>query len=149
MYTVNQLAWRLLRSRRDLEWHQEDLAEKSGISRTYISEIERGRITNVGIEAIFALAAALGVTPQYLLGLDDDPLGEGDAAVLKEQSGEYIAVDADTDEERQQLRRLIEDFTALAPRDRTLALAYLRMMRQIEQEEARATTTPPHLIGDT
>ena len=72
MTATSGLAWRLLRSRRDMNWRQEDLAQASGVSRTYISEIERGRVTNVGVEALSALADALGVTVQYLLGLTDD-----------------------------------------------------------------------------
>lgn len=74
MYDALTLAQRMLLSRRDLNWKQEQLAHASGVSRTYISNIERGRITNVGVEVIFALAQALGVAPQYLLGLNDDPL---------------------------------------------------------------------------
>lgn len=68
------LGLRLRLSREDLGWEQDDLGEKSGISRGYISKLERGYTTNVGIEVIFALANALGVSVQYLLGLTDDPL---------------------------------------------------------------------------
>lgn len=74
MYSTLSLAQRVLLSRRDLDWKQEKLAEVSGISRTYISDIERGRITNVGVEVLFALADALGVSVQYLLGVTEDPL---------------------------------------------------------------------------
>jgi len=68
------LAQRLLLSRRDLCWGQDALADASGISRTYISDIERGKITNVGIEVVFSLAKALGVSVPYLLGIDEYPL---------------------------------------------------------------------------
>jgi len=68
------LAQRLLLSRRDLRWGQDALADASGISRTYISDIERGKITNVGIEVVFSLAKALGVSVPYLLGIDEYPL---------------------------------------------------------------------------
>lgn len=150
MSMASDLAWRLLRSRRDLNWRQEDLAEKSGVSRTYISEIERGKITNVGIEPVLALAAALGVTVPYLLGLSDDPLGEGNDKVLREQSPEYVVFDVDSDNERRTLRALVDAYTALRPEHQRLALSYLRMMRQIEEEETRgaADTPPPHIIGD-
>jgi transcriptional regulator with XRE-family HTH domain len=128
------------------------LAEKSGVSRTYISEIERGRITNVGIEAIFSLAGALGVTVSYLLGLTDDALGEGAERVV--QASDYITFDVDSDADRRTLRALVDDYTALRPEHKRLALSYLRMMRQIEEEERGATaatppsvTPAPHIVG--
>jgi len=45
---------------------QEQLAELSGLHRTYISSLELGK-RNVGLINIFALAKALGVTPDKLL----------------------------------------------------------------------------------
>ena len=45
---------------------QEELSERSGLHRTYISSLEHGD-RNVGVENIFALALALGVDPESLL----------------------------------------------------------------------------------
>jgi transcriptional regulator with XRE-family HTH domain len=50
---------RMLRKERGLS--QEDLAELSGLDRTYISGIERG-VRNVALRNIEALAQALGVS---------------------------------------------------------------------------------------
>lgn len=46
---------------------QEDLAEASGLHRTYISSLERGQ-RNVGLDNIHVLAEALGVSASNLLG---------------------------------------------------------------------------------
>ncbi|MBX3050847.1 MAG: helix-turn-helix transcriptional regulator [Caldilineaceae bacterium] len=70
----SDLGKRIYLSRRDLNWGQDELAASSGVSRGYISNIERGRITNVGVEVLVALAQALGISPAYLMGFTDNPL---------------------------------------------------------------------------
>lgn len=130
-----------------MNWRQEDLAQASGVSRTYISEIERGRVTNVGVEALSALADALGVTVQYLLGLTDDALGEGSERVLREQSGDYVVFEVESGEERRVMQQLIDEYSALSPRSQRLAIEYLRMMRQVEEEERERENRPPRIIG--
>lgn len=47
-------------------WSQEDYAERAGIHRTYVSDIERGE-RNPTITVVEKLAVALGVTPGELL----------------------------------------------------------------------------------
>jgi transcriptional regulator with XRE-family HTH domain len=55
---------RSLRKQRGLS--QEDLAEKSGISRNYVSDIERG-VRNPGLLVMVALAKALRVSLRELV----------------------------------------------------------------------------------
>jgi transcriptional regulator with XRE-family HTH domain len=135
MYNAKLLAQRLLLSRRDLSWRQEDLESKSGVSRTYISEIERGRITNVGVEVVFSLAEALGVSVPYLLGITDDVLGEGSEKVSLEQSRDYVLIDIDDPEERRQVQQVFDEIVALSPKSRRIAINMIHSMRQIEEEE--------------
>jgi transcriptional regulator with XRE-family HTH domain len=52
---------------------QEELADRAGLHRTYVSSVERAH-RNVTLENIFALAEALGVNPSALVRLS----GEGD-----------------------------------------------------------------------
>jgi len=137
MYNPKILAQRLLLSRRDLGWRQEDLANKSGVSRTYISEIERGRISNVGVEHIFALAAALDVPVTFLLGLSEASAPEtedpatvagnrvfydlqrpGDRLFYQELLAVVARLDAD---QRRQLLALAHSWAA----DQTTEAAYL------------------------
>lgn len=65
--TARQLFGATVRSRRKARrLTQEDLATKTGLSRSYIGEVERGA-RNVSLENILRLAAALQVRPATLL----------------------------------------------------------------------------------
>lgn len=52
--------------------YKADLAQKAGVSRTYIKDIEVGRVTNVGLNYIVGIAGALGVSLAYLMGMSED-----------------------------------------------------------------------------
>jgi len=56
------------RLRTDKGWSQEDYADRAGIHRTYVSDIERGA-RNPTITVVEKLAKPLGVTPGKLLDL--------------------------------------------------------------------------------
>lgn len=47
--------------RHAMGWSQEDLAERTGLDRTYISSVERGQ-RNISLNNIAALATALEVS---------------------------------------------------------------------------------------
>jgi transcriptional regulator with XRE-family HTH domain len=147
MYSAKTFADRLLLARRDMRWDQGELASKSGVSRGYISEIERGVKRNIGVEIVVSLADALGVSVSYLLGLSDDALGEGSERVLREQSGDYVVFEVKSGEERRVMQQLVDEYSALSPRSQRLAIEYLRMMRQVEEEEREREQRPPRIIG--
>ena len=48
-------------------WALNDLAEKSGIGKAYISDLENGVAGKPNIQYVFAIASALGVTLDELL----------------------------------------------------------------------------------
>ena len=52
---------------------QEELADRAGLHRTYISSIERAQ-RNVTVENLFALAKALNITPAALVRLPNEGL---------------------------------------------------------------------------
>ncbi len=63
-----EFAQQVLDRRRALNLSQGALAEMAGLSRNYISLIERGEAANVSINVINQLAAALQTTPAELTG---------------------------------------------------------------------------------
>ena len=70
---------RVLLARRRKGWNQGDLARKTTMSRTVISQLEKGR-QQVSAERLRTLAQALGVSADYLLGLVGEEADEEDAA---------------------------------------------------------------------
>jgi len=54
--------------RKELGFSQDDLAQKAGISRAYISLIERAEATNISTKILDNLAITLGVPITKLLG---------------------------------------------------------------------------------
>lgn len=65
------LGERVAKSRKALDLSQEELAERAGLSRAYISLIERGEATNISTKILDSLAVALGVPVTNLMGQPD------------------------------------------------------------------------------
>jgi transcriptional regulator with XRE-family HTH domain len=57
---------RLVELRKELGWSQEHLALESGLARSYLGEVERGK-RNIALINICILAHTLGVAPTVLL----------------------------------------------------------------------------------
>ena len=60
---------RLAALRKGKGWSQLALELESGVARSYIGEVERGR-RNIGLINICRLAEALGVTPSKLMSFE-------------------------------------------------------------------------------
>jgi transcriptional regulator with XRE-family HTH domain len=68
-------------------WTLSDLAEKSGISKAYISDLENGAAGRPNIQYVFAIANALGVTLDELL---DDAAPKRTDASRKKRTAEEL-----------------------------------------------------------
>lgn len=108
------------RLRTEREFTLQALADESGISKSYLGDIEKGR-KNPTTDVVEAVAEALGVPARRLLyhaALDeDDPLFE---------SGQ-LTLEADT-EEALELRELTQLARRLRPVDRRLVLELVRRL---------------------
>lgn len=123
------LAVRLLLSRRGL-MNQDELAERAGIRRGYISEIETGKATNPTVSVVERLAAALGVRPEYLVGWSDDPLGESSGVGIAE---ERVVYDVTTPQERRVIQEVLDLFGDLSPERQGLALRLLEELTSAQR----------------
>jgi y4mF family transcriptional regulator len=63
MSTVGE---RIKNRRIELGWTQDVLAEKAGISKSFLSDLENGK-RSVGADKLFDIARALGVSLDYLM----------------------------------------------------------------------------------
>ncbi len=72
-----ELGRRVSKKRKDLELSQEVLAERAGISRNYLSIIERGDANNISMDVLNRIAAALETTSTEILG----EKGQGDILI--------------------------------------------------------------------
>ena len=73
MITLNNMGQRIKERRTALGWTQWDLAQKLGYtSKAVICKIEKGE-RDIAQSKVLGFADALLTTPEYLLGLTDDP----------------------------------------------------------------------------
>lgn len=130
---------RVLLERRQVGINQEELARRIGLkSSSYISQIERNQADNVGINVVFGIADALGVSPAYLMGFTDDPLAAmDDTAALREAPEPYSVLVEELGEltaaQLRLARRVIALFLSLPANDQELALSVLERIERASQ----------------
>ncbi len=122
------LAKRLLLSRRDLDMTQAELAKRAGnVSAAYISDLERNKISNPTVEVIEAISIALAVSPAYLLGWTDDPLGEEQPESVAENR---VVYEAGNPEQHRIVQELLEIFAELSPPDQHMLMDLAERLRR-------------------
>ena len=101
MITIDykDLGKRVRELRRSISLTQDELAEKCGISASFLGHIERGtRVAS--IETLVALCNTLSVTPQYLLSASlntyDAHIPEGVSAETRTRLSEFLRLAQDT-----------------------------------------------------
>ena len=63
---------RVVALRHERGWTRRGLAKRSGLHEVHLSKVENGERKRVESDTIIALATALNVSTDYLLGLTDD-----------------------------------------------------------------------------
>jgi transcriptional regulator with XRE-family HTH domain len=66
---LRALGARIRTLRESKGWSQEELADRAGIDRSYMSGVERG-VRNISVLKVVAIAHALGVIPMTLFAKD-------------------------------------------------------------------------------
>jgi len=70
-FAMEDFAVRVQARRRELGWSQTELAKRADLNLGNINEVEHARKRSVRAETIVALAVAMGVSTDYLLGVPE------------------------------------------------------------------------------
>lgn len=67
---------RMAQARADRSMSLEEVAQASGLTKSHVWELEKGRSRNPTIRAVWGISRALAVSPAWLLGLavDQSPI---------------------------------------------------------------------------
>ncbi|MCB9988319.1 MAG: helix-turn-helix transcriptional regulator [Rhodospirillales bacterium] len=66
MNVYEQLATKIRKLRNEREWSQEELADRAGLHRTYISHIENGK-REISVETLCKIAKGFEITASELM----------------------------------------------------------------------------------
>lgn len=141
---ASELGNRLLLSRRESNLNQDELARRVGIDRSYVSQIERGVVTNVGVEVLCKIADALEISIAYLLGLTDAPLGRADDGAPLDASADRLVFEVRDGEMRRAVIELVAILREMTPtQQRFFVEMGQKLQRLMETENEKA----PIIIG--
>jgi transcriptional regulator with XRE-family HTH domain len=101
---------RILRLERGLT--QGDIEETTGISRSHISKIERGKISNPGLDTLEKIAKALKVSVSFLFHFDERTLKRRVQAMEKRKKEHKREVEL-LERKEKEIRKLKKELRAL------------------------------------
>lgn len=67
-FSVKDIVERIKKRRIELDYSYQDLADKSGISKSTLQRYETGAIEDIPLDKFNKIAQALNTTPEYLMG---------------------------------------------------------------------------------
>lgn len=108
MKNTQQIGIKILNLRKKINLTQEELAEKLGITRQTIQKYETGIITNIKYSTIEKLAKIFNVSPQYLLGIEEQKLLSKDD--IKKENMAFFGNKDITDEDKDEIFNALQEF---------------------------------------
>ena len=83
-----RLGERLIQARAQRRWNQSECARQAGVHRATLALLEDGKKPHIRSDMLYTLALALGVSADYLLGLQDDTQAAPSATRPREDAHE-------------------------------------------------------------
>ena len=69
---MNDIIARIIKRRTDLDISYQELANKTGLSKSTLQRYETGSIKNMPIDKLEVIASALDISPAYLMGWEEE-----------------------------------------------------------------------------
>lgn len=129
---MTTLGQRLRKLRRDRDWTQKEVEQRTGIHQGTITNLERDKVPNPTSNTLESLASLYSVTVDYLLHGGPTPVTEGEIDINHPPFQALLEAAGEWSEARElELRRLWPAFTA---RERRGELARLRRLATLRAE---------------
>lgn len=80
--TMESIVQRIKSRRNELEYSFQDLAELTGLSKSTLQRYESGGIKNIPLDKLKVLAKALKVTPEWIMGWDEESSDNDDLKTI-------------------------------------------------------------------
>ena len=105
------------------EWGGQDLEDATGgvVTRSYVTNLKKGRIGSPGLDKLGAIAGAMGFPPALWFG--DEADGEAEGGKERVPDGALVAALED-----ETVRTILEEALKLGSRDRRLLLGISRQI---------------------
>ena len=123
---VNEIIKRLKECIEKSGLSYEQLEKKTGISRSSLQRYANGITSKIPIDAIQAIAEALGVKAEYILGWDDTPPTTEDT-IVKLLKAQYHLNEDDI--------KFIMDYIKLAPNEREAIRTAIEAIKKIKDAD--------------
>lgn len=81
--TMREIVDRIKARRIELKYSYQDLADKTGLSKSTLQRYEAGAIKNIPLDKVKDLARGLNVSPEWLMGWEETSLNEGFFRVMQ------------------------------------------------------------------
>src|SRR5262249_47831030 len=85
---MGMLGQRLSQARAQRGWNQSECARQAGVHRATLALLEDGKKPQIRSDMLYTLALALGVSADYLLGLQEDVPATPHATTTHEETHE-------------------------------------------------------------
>ena len=91
--TMREIVERIKERRLALNYSYQDLADKTGLSKSTLQRYEAGAIKNIPLDKVKDLAKGLGVTPEWLMGWNETKLNEDFFRVMQDAQNQGYTPD--------------------------------------------------------